>query len=160
MVTSSRFAGAHAAAHAPALRATPLDDAPRLDQLAAAQLFRFVSILQCRLNRLVVTAGTGNDDRQVQRDAPTPDCRQQSPFPVLEQIQNAMDVFLTQSGLLGDDLLVVPLVAQLLDAGQELQRTEFAPRDILRRVYDEGGFVVHLGDHRRNFVLADGLGRP
>ena len=68
-----------------------------------------------------------------------------------------MNVFLAQPGLFGNDFLVVALIAQLLDARQEFQRAEFAPCDVLRQAHDEGRFVVYLGDHRRDFSLADSL---
>jgi hypothetical protein len=139
------------------LGAAAFDHATRLDQLAAAQLSGLVGFLQSGLDRFVIGASARNGDRRVEWDASAADGHQEPFLPVLEQIQDALDILRAQAGLLRDGFLVVALIPQLLDAGQQFQGAEFAPGDVLREAHDEGRFVVDVHHHRRNFLLAERL---
>ena len=117
---------------------TAFDHATGLDQLAAAQLTGFIGFLQGGLDRFVIGTSARNGDRRVEWDASAADGHQEPFLPVLQQVQNALDILGAQAGLLRDGLLVVALIPQLLDPGQQFQRAELAPCDVLRQAHDEG----------------------
>jgi hypothetical protein len=87
------------------LACAPLDDAPRLDQLAAAQLAGFIGFLQGGLDRLVVAARAAMVIAALSgmRPLPTAISRRSSPF--LSRYRMPWTYSEAQAGLLGDDFL-------------------------------------------------------
>ena len=138
------------------MNAAALIHAPRLDQVVATQLTRFIGFLQRSLDCLVI-ARAGNGHGRVERNSPAAYGDKKPLFAMLEQIKDGLDVFGAQAGFLGDGLLVVALLLQLLNTGEQLQRAEFAASNVFRQAHDEGRFIIDLHDHGGDFLLAQGL---
>jgi hypothetical protein len=74
------------------LNTPPLCHSPRLNQVIAAQLAGLISFLQGCLDRLVI-ACTRDDHGRVERNAAAAYRNEKTLFPVLQQVQDAVDVF-------------------------------------------------------------------
>src|ERR1035437_8148124 len=102
----------------------PLDDSSSLEQLLAAKLAGFISVLKRCLYGFVVIARTDDGQCRVQWNAALFHRDQKSLLAVFKEHQDALNIFGRQACLLGDDLFVVTLVTQLLDARSEEHTSE------------------------------------
>jgi hypothetical protein len=132
-----------------------IDEAPRRHQLVAAQLVLLVGFAQRALGPLIVGAGDLRRDRD--RDPTVLHSVDQALLAVIEQAQEAADVFRIEIGLARDLGLIVAALAEVADLLNQLDLAVLAPGNVLDQAHDHAVLFAGLDHERRDLALAQRL---